>query len=207
MHDASVLPIIGGACCNRAMLTGAKLGRALAEAMKRKGVTQRKVADAFGIQQPSVSEWTRFGRIGKQHLPRLVAYFAPVVGPEHWGLPARWGEQGALTEPQAAWLALYETLADDSLRAQAAAYAKGLLASRPPATELPADVERVAQHFAGITDPEHRRTAYLLMQQLALMPPGERLPPAPAPPTPAPPAESKARPSKPRGSNKATHDV
>lgn len=93
MFRSSVLPIIGGACCNRDMLTGEKLGAAVKSAMKKKGVTQITVADEFGIKQPSVSEWTRFGRVGKEHLVHLVEYFSDVVGPEHWGLPPTWGKK------------------------------------------------------------------------------------------------------------------
>jgi hypothetical protein len=73
------------------MHQGTELGRALKEAMDLKGVKQDAVAAAFGIKQPSVSEWTKHGRIAKKHLPLLVSYFLDVVGPEHWGLPAAWG--------------------------------------------------------------------------------------------------------------------
>lgn len=72
------------------MHTGSKLGDALKEAMTIKGVKQAAVAEAFGIKQPSVSEWLKFGRIGKKHIPQLVEWFSDVVGPEHWGLPASW---------------------------------------------------------------------------------------------------------------------
>lgn len=76
------------------MLTGPTLGNALREAMKRKRVTQGQVAEAFGIKQPSVSDWLKYGRIDKRHIPKLVAYFADVVGIEHWGLPASWSSTG-----------------------------------------------------------------------------------------------------------------
>lgn len=59
--------------------------------MRLKGVTQAEVAAAFGVKQPSVSEWIKFGRIGKKHITRLVQYFSVQVGPEHWGLPPSWG--------------------------------------------------------------------------------------------------------------------
>lgn len=68
------------------MLTGEALGSALKEAMRLKKVTQKQVAAEFGIAQPSVSDWTRTGRVAKEHLNHLVAYFRDVVGPEHWGL-------------------------------------------------------------------------------------------------------------------------
>ena len=100
MQIASALPFKGAACWNpwmatdpSDMLTGAQLGAALKAAMKAKDVRQAEVAQAFGITQPSVSEWIRFGRINKRHLPKLVAYFSTHVGPEHWGLPAAWGER------------------------------------------------------------------------------------------------------------------
>ena len=72
------------------MLTGPDLGAALKRAIELKLVSQSAVAREFGIKQPSVSEWIRYGRIGKRHIPHLVAYFAGVVRPEHWGLPASW---------------------------------------------------------------------------------------------------------------------
>lgn len=68
------------------MLKGKELGDAIKAAMKLKKVTQQQVADEFGIFQPSVSAWTRTGRIDKVHLDHLIAYFADVVGPAHWGL-------------------------------------------------------------------------------------------------------------------------
>lgn len=68
------------------MLQGKELGTAIKAAMKLKKVTQQQVADEFGIFQPSVSAWTRTGRIDKGHLDHLIKYFADVVGPAHWGL-------------------------------------------------------------------------------------------------------------------------
>lgn len=81
------------------MLTGPELGAALKEAMRLKGVRQAAVAAHFKIAQPSVSEWIRYGRIGKQHIPTLVSFFADVVGPEHWGLPVQWGAMPLLVKP------------------------------------------------------------------------------------------------------------
>ena len=75
------------------MYTGPQLGNALKAAMKMKGATQAEVAAAFGIRQPSVSEWLKFGRVGKKHITKLVEWFSDVVGPEHWGLPATWAMQ------------------------------------------------------------------------------------------------------------------
>jgi len=69
------------------MLTGEKLGSAIREAIRRKGVTQVAVAEHFGVRPPSVQDWIRRGTIGKDKLPELWAYFADVVGPEHWGMP------------------------------------------------------------------------------------------------------------------------
>jgi transcriptional regulator with XRE-family HTH domain len=68
------------------MLKGKELGDAIRAALKLKGVTQNDVAEEFGIKQPSVSEWLRFGRVDKGHVNHLVTYFSDVVGPAHWGL-------------------------------------------------------------------------------------------------------------------------
>lgn len=103
MFHASALPMIGVACCNRPMLTGEQLGKALAAAITLKGVPQREVAEAFGVQQSSVSEWTTFGRISKRHLTLLVTYFADVVKPEHWGLPAHWTPGYTMEAPAVAY--------------------------------------------------------------------------------------------------------
>lgn len=65
----------------------ADLGEALHEAMSLKGVKQDEVAKAFGVKQPSVSQWIKHGRIGKKHLVFLFKYFSDCVKPEHWGLP------------------------------------------------------------------------------------------------------------------------
>ncbi len=77
MVNASALPMIGAACCNSGMLTGPELGAALERAMRAMDVTQSAVAQEFGIKQPSVSEWIKYGRIGKRHLTHLVARYAP----------------------------------------------------------------------------------------------------------------------------------
>lgn len=71
------------------MLSGKPLGLAIKEAMRLKGVTQKAVADKFGIKQPSVSSWTRTGRVDKEHLDDLFDYFSDVVGPTHWGIRSR----------------------------------------------------------------------------------------------------------------------
>lgn len=70
------------------MLSGAELGAAIREAMRLKGVTQAVVAREFGVTQPSVSDWLKYGRIDKAHISHLVAYFSDVVGADFWGLSA-----------------------------------------------------------------------------------------------------------------------
>jgi transcriptional regulator with XRE-family HTH domain len=58
------------------------LGHKLAEAIKRKGVTQAAVADHFNVKPPTVSgDWLKRGTIDKKHYPKLVSYF---------GLPYEW---------------------------------------------------------------------------------------------------------------------
>lgn len=70
------------------MLTGKDLGEAIARAITLKGVKVRDVADHFRIKPPSVYNWLETGRIDKGKLFELFAYFADVVGPEHWGVPS-----------------------------------------------------------------------------------------------------------------------
>jgi len=68
------------------MLTGKDLGAALGHAIQLKGVSKKAVADAFGVKPPSVQDWINYGRIGKQHLNRLVSYFSDVVPASYWGI-------------------------------------------------------------------------------------------------------------------------
>lgn len=68
------------------MYSGEKLGQALAEAIEKKGVKKAEVARFFGIKQPSLSDWIKSGRIGKQHIDKLIEYFSDVVEPSHFGI-------------------------------------------------------------------------------------------------------------------------
>lgn len=40
----------------------------------------------LGMSQPAASELLKTGRLAKDKIKQLVACFADVVGPEHWGL-------------------------------------------------------------------------------------------------------------------------
>lgn len=52
------------------------LGHKLQEAMELRGRKQKDVAAHFDVKPPTVSsDWIKFGRIHKRHIPRLVAYF------------------------------------------------------------------------------------------------------------------------------------
>ncbi|MDN7803136.1 hypothetical protein [Burkholderia gladioli] len=68
------------------MLTGEQLGAAIEQARIKKGVTKVALATAMGVKPASVQDWVKFGRIAKERINDLVAYFSDVVGPEHWGL-------------------------------------------------------------------------------------------------------------------------
>jgi hypothetical protein len=70
------------------MLKGPQLGDALREAMKRKGVGPTALARVFKIKSPSVHDWLKTGRIGREKLDDLVRYFSDVCTPEHWGITA-----------------------------------------------------------------------------------------------------------------------
>ncbi len=84
------------------MLTGKELGDALADAIKKKGVSKAEVARHFGVTPPSVQDWIKFGRISKIHIQPLLTYFSDVVGPEHWGFPPQ-GIIDASMRPLEAW--------------------------------------------------------------------------------------------------------
>ncbi|UVM65063.1 S24 family peptidase [Pseudomonas sp. B21-009] len=68
------------------MLTGPELGAAIEAARIAKGVSKKRIADDFQVKPPSIQGWVKTGRIDKSKLMDVIAYFADVVGPEHWGL-------------------------------------------------------------------------------------------------------------------------
>ncbi len=68
------------------MLTGEKLGAALATAIQMKGVSKADVARHFDVKPPSIQGWLKNGRISKTHIEKLLTYFSDVVGPDHWGI-------------------------------------------------------------------------------------------------------------------------
>lgn len=79
------------------MLSGPELGRAIEAARKLKGVQKKDIAAHFGVKPPSVQAWVQRGTVSKSRLSELFAYFADVVGPEHWGM--RPEELGVQTPP------------------------------------------------------------------------------------------------------------
>lgn len=85
------------------MLTGKELGTAIAEAIRKKGVTKVAVAKHFGVKPPSVSDWIKRGTIDKGKLDALFLFFSDVVGPDHWGRPHQaeqhWPTRGAEKTP------------------------------------------------------------------------------------------------------------
>ena len=68
------------------MLTGPELGAAIEAARIAKGVSKKQLADDFAVKPPSVQGWVKNGRIDKSKLMDVIAYFADVVGPDHWGM-------------------------------------------------------------------------------------------------------------------------
>lgn len=113
------------------MHTGEELGRAIREAIDRKGVTQGEVAAAFGVRQSSVSEWLKFGRISKKHLPKLFEYFDDVVDRGHWGLVIGDSLGDGLSVDEEALLAAFRALSSDALaQAKVLAYASGMADSK-----------------------------------------------------------------------------
>lgn len=104
------------------MLNGEKLGRAIKSAIVKKGVTQREVAEHFGVAAPSVTGWIKNGRIAKEHLKELFSYFGDTVEPSHWGLDKSASVKSEviapriplLTNNQAAALAVGEFNASDA---------------------------------------------------------------------------------------------
>ncbi|MDR5813348.1 hypothetical protein QCE62_07045 [Caballeronia sp. LZ033] len=68
------------------MLTGPDLGRAISQAIEKKGVTKKAFADAMGVRPASVQDWIKYGRLAKHRINDLVDYFGDVVSAEYWGL-------------------------------------------------------------------------------------------------------------------------
>lgn len=97
------------------MLTGERLGQALAAAMALKNVKETDVAAEFGVKAPSVYGWKATGRIAKKHLNHLVEYFSDVVPPSHWGmLPLLPSLPNGIDELEAQLLAIFRQLSDQS---------------------------------------------------------------------------------------------
>lgn len=94
MSIATALPIKGGACSNRRVLQGTDLAAAIRSALELKSsqpgigkVGPTALARALEMTQPSASGLLKTGRLSKEKLPLLLAYFEDVVGPDHFGLP------------------------------------------------------------------------------------------------------------------------
>ena len=130
------------------MYTGERLGRAIAEAIKEKEVSQKAVADHFGIKPPSVSGWIKTGRIAKEHIDKLIEYFSDVVPPTHFGIESLIPANSSPNLPQ-------PISTDDTIRIEridmAGACGNGAVASDWPSLinsiEFPADAVR--RLFAG----------------------------------------------------------
>lgn len=76
------------------MLKGKEFGQAIDAAITLKiksggARSKAEIARHFKVQPPSLVDWVKKGSIAKERLPDLWAYFADVVGPEHWGMTAR----------------------------------------------------------------------------------------------------------------------
>ncbi|SDR18569.1 Peptidase S24-like [Paraburkholderia fungorum] len=69
------------------------IGDRLRQEMDRLGLTPTVVAERFGVKNPSVYDWLKFGRIAKKHIPGLV---------EMSGKSAEWwitGDENAVLPP------------------------------------------------------------------------------------------------------------
>jgi phage repressor protein C with HTH and peptisase S24 domain len=69
------------------------IGDRLRQEMERLGLSPTEVSNIFGVKNPSVYDWMKFGRIAKKHIPKLVEVF---------GHTAEWwitGEQVPLSPP------------------------------------------------------------------------------------------------------------
>jgi hypothetical protein len=76
------------------VLQGVELAAAIRSAIELKAalpgagrVGPTALARALDMTQPSASELLKTGRLAKEKLPLLLAYFEDVVGPDHFGLP------------------------------------------------------------------------------------------------------------------------
>lgn len=68
------------------MYSGEKLGNAIKEAIKLKGIKQAELADFLGVRAPAVSGWIKTGKISRENAQKLIEYFSDVVEPSHFGI-------------------------------------------------------------------------------------------------------------------------
>lgn len=111
------------------MLTGPELGAAIDAARIAKGVSKKQLADDFQVKPPSVQGWVKNGRIDKSKLMDVIAYFADVVGPEHWGLRAGFSYESLPDVTAESVGELAPTSAAEMVRAMLAKQGKNLSSS------------------------------------------------------------------------------
>ena len=110
MQNATALPAIGYACWNPPMLQGKDLAAAIRSALELKNAAlppgtrplgSTALGKALGMAQSSASELLGTGRLAKEKLPGLLAFFEGVVGPDHFGLPITKFEASVLAQLRA----------------------------------------------------------------------------------------------------------
>lgn len=113
------------------MLQGTELAAAIVSAMDKKrlragfeSLGPTMLGRALGMAQSSASELLNTGRLAKEKLPALLAFFEDVVGPDHFGLPISQMEMDFLKSfralPVEAQLALLDRVKSSAAAVRAA---------------------------------------------------------------------------------------
>jgi phage repressor protein C with HTH and peptisase S24 domain len=80
---------------NQAMLDNSAMAAAIRSAIEESDLTQKGIADAFGVTEQAVSGWLRTGKVDKRKLPRLAQLTGKPLS--HFGM----GEPGEVVSTPA----------------------------------------------------------------------------------------------------------
>lgn len=134
------------------MLTGPELGEAIKSAIAKKNISQKKLAEDFGVKPPSVHGWIKTGRIDKPKFFELLRYFSDVVDATHWGLPA---DYSAAPHPGETQAAQGTPTTEEDAKSSAASMVLDMLKQHAGKSLNSASRQRIAQAVADSLAEQH----------------------------------------------------